>query len=708
MELYMMNRQHGRMILKSVENGPLIWPTIEENGVTRPRKYSELSPMDAIQADCDTVITHNVAYQANDLDPYDSNCDELNTAKVALLASLSHYGSNVLVEVHNPDNMDNNMINQDPSPSCRPTKVKVPKELPKVSMEKGLITTALKDDLRKLNGKALVDNIFTTHIISLEMLKIDVEPIAPRLLKNRITHSNYLRLTQEQAVILREVVQQGKSQNPLYISLDSDSIHGLVRGLPKLKFKNKHLCSACALGKNKKKSYKPKYEDTNKEKLYLLHMDLCGLMRVTSVNGKNFELVFHKITPVTISSRLVPNPPPSTSFVPPSRTDWDLLFQQLFNELLNPPPSVDLPAPKVISLIAKVIAPEPAKSTDSPSSTTIDQDSPSSIKPKTYKDALTQACWIEAMQEELNKFKRLEVWELVPRPDKVMVITLKWIYKESFALVASHEAIRIFLAFSAHMNKIVYQMDVKTAFLNGILREEIYVSQPDDYKFHKVPEASFLISQNMLFNLWKKYGMDSSDLVDTPMVEKSKLDKDKQGKAVNPTHYRGMVGTFMYLTSSRPDLTFVVCMCARYQAKPTEMHLHAAKRIFKYLRGTVNRGRWYLKDSFIALTVYADADHAGYQDTRQSTSRSMQLLGDRLVSWSSKRQKSATISSTEAEYITLSGCCAQVLWMRSQLTDYGLRFNKILIYCDNKSAIALCCNNVQHSRSNILTSNSTS
>ncbi|GJU94792.1 hypothetical protein Tco_1319548 [Tanacetum coccineum] len=137
--------------------------------------------------------------------------------------------------------------------------------------------------------------------------------------------------------------------------------------------------------------------------------------------------------------------------------------------------------------------------------------------------------------------------------------------------------------------------------------------------------------------------MESSDPVDTPMVEKSKLNENTQGKAVDPTHYRGTVGTLMYLT--------------------------------------------------------ANADHAGYQDTRRSTSGFMQLLGDRLVSRSLKRQKSAAISSTEAEYIALSGYCAQVLWMRSHLTDYGLGFNKIPMYYDNKNAIALCCNNVQHSRS---------
>ncbi|GJV10063.1 hypothetical protein Tco_1351604 [Tanacetum coccineum] len=114
---------------------------------------------------------------------------------------------------------------------------------------------------------------------------------------------------------------------------------------------------------------------------------------------------------------------------------------------------------------------------------------------------------------------------------------------------------------------------------------------------------------------------------------------------------------------------------------------------------TINMGLWYPKDNAMSLTAYADADHAGCQDTRRSTSGSAQFLGDRLVSWSSKKQRSTAISTTEAEYIAMSGCCAQILWMRSQLKDYGFDFNKIPLYCDNKSAIALCCNNVQHSRS---------
>ncbi|GJU76823.1 retrovirus-related pol polyprotein from transposon TNT 1-94 [Tanacetum coccineum] len=495
----------------------------------------------------------------------------------------------------------------------------------------------------------------------------------------------------------------------------------------------------------------------------------------------------HEMTPATIISGLVPNPPSSTPFVPPSRSDWDLLFQPLFDELLTPPPSVDYPAPEVVALIHEVVAPVPAVLTGSPSSTNVDQDAPSpsnsqtipktqppvipndveednhdievahmghdpyfgipipetkdhpleniigelnrpvstrlqlheqslfyyydaflvAVELKTYKDDLTQSCWIEAMQEELNEFEHLGVWELVPRPDKGMVITLKWIYKvkldelggilknkarlvargyrqeeeidfeESFALVARLEAIRIFLAFAAHMNMVVYQIDVKTAFLNGNLREEIYVGQPDGfvdpdnpyhvYKLKKSlyglkqaprtegkglllisqsPRGIFINQSKYALESLKKYDFDTCDPVDTPTVEKSKLDEDKEGKTVDPSYYRGMIGTLFYLTANRPDLQFAICMCAWYQAWPTEKHLHAVK----------------------------NADHASCQDTRRSTSGT--------------------------EYIAMSSCCAQILLMRSQLTDYGPGFNKIPMYCDNKSAIALCCNNVQHSRSN--------
>ncbi|GJY49372.1 retrovirus-related pol polyprotein from transposon TNT 1-94 [Tanacetum coccineum] len=447
---------------------------------------------------------------------------------------------------------------------------------------------------------------------------------------------------------------------------------GLVWGLPKLKFEKDHMCSAYAMGKSKKKPHNPKSEVTNQEKLYLLHMDLYGPMRVASVNGKKYILVIqngvikrrnrtlieeactmliyakaplflwaeavattcytqncsiirlrHSKTPYELlhdkppdlsffhvfgalcyptndseNLGLVPNPPPSTPFVLASRTDWDLLFQLLFDEFLNPPSSVDCPAPEVIALIAEVVAPKPAASTGSPSSITVDQDAPSLsnsqttpetqspiipndveednhdldvahmnndlffgililennseassssdviptvvhtatpnsehvtkwtkdhpleniigelerpvstrlqlyeqalfcyydafltlVEPKNYKDALTQSCWIEAMQEELHEFEHLEVWELVLRIIKNKARLVACGYRqeerinfvESFAPVVRLDAIQIFLAYAVHMNMTVYQMDVKTTFLNDIMRKEVYVSQPDGF-----------------------------------------------------------------------------------------------------------------------------------------------------------------------------------------------------------------------------------
>nr|GEW36818.1 uncharacterized mitochondrial protein AtMg00810-like [Tanacetum cinerariifolium]GEW37787.1 uncharacterized mitochondrial protein AtMg00810-like [Tanacetum cinerariifolium] len=188
----------------------------------------------------------------------------------------------------------------------------------------------------------------------------------------------------------------------------------------------------------------------------------------------------------------------------------------------------------------------------------------------------------------------------------------------------------------------------------------------------------FINQAKYALKILKKYGMDISESVNTPMVDRLKLDEDLLGIPVDQTRFRGMVGSIMYLTASRPNPVFTVCMCARYQAKPTKKHLKAIKRVFRYLRGTINMGLWYLKNNCMAITAYADADHAGCQDSRRSTSESAQFLGDILVSWSSEKQRSTAISTTEAEYIAMSRCCAQILWMRSQLKDYGFGFNKFL------------------------------
>ncbi|GJQ96370.1 hypothetical protein Tco_0007509 [Tanacetum coccineum] len=160
-----------------------------------------------------------------------------------------------------------------------------------------------------------------------------------------------------------------------------------------------------------------------------------------------------------------------------------------------------------------------------------------------------------------------------------------------------------------------------------------------------------------------------------------------------------MVGALMYLTASRQDIIHATCYCARYQARPTKKHLREFKQIFRYLKNTINMRLWYSKDTGFNLAAFSDLDHASCLDTRKSTSSGIQFLGgDKLVSWSSKKQDCTSMSLEEAEYVSLSTCCAQVLWLRTQLTDYGFHFDKIPMYCDSKAAIAISCNPVQHYR----------
>ncbi|GJS74935.1 hypothetical protein Tco_0724816 [Tanacetum coccineum] len=212
------------------------------------------------------------------------------------------------------------------------------------------------------------------------------------------------------------------------------------------------------------------------------------------------------------------------------------------------------------------------------------------------------------------------------------------------------------------------------------------------------PRGIFINQSNYVLEILKKYGMETYDPVGTPMEINDKLDLDKNETLVNATKYRSMIGALMYLTSSRPNIVHATCLCARYQAKPTEKHLKEVKRIFRYLRGTVNMGLWYTKDSCFELTRSLYVDYAGCKDTFKSTSGGAQFLGEKLVSWSSKKQDYTSLSTAEAEYVSLSACCAQIFFMRTQLLDYGFHFSKIPIYCDSKLAIAISCNLVQHSR----------
>ncbi|GJU60501.1 retrovirus-related pol polyprotein from transposon TNT 1-94 [Tanacetum coccineum] len=528
-------------------------------------------------------------------------------------------------------------------------------------------------------------------------------------------------------------------------------------------------------GKSKKSSHQPKAEDTNQEKLYLLHMDLCGPIRVSSINRKKIKkldlsffhvfgalcyptndnddlgkldakadigifvgyapakkafriynkrtrkiietvhLTFdeltimaskqfssgpelHSMTPATSSSGLVPNTVSQQPCIPPNRDDWDHLFQPMFDEYFTPPSNVVSPVQEAAALRAVDLA-------DSPVSTSIDQDAPSSstpstqerhnsiisqeillalslresnsklmpygiilmpnltsVEPKNFKQAITEPSWIDAMQEEIQEFQRLKVWELVPCPDKVLLIKLKWIFKvktdkfdgvlkNKAKLVAQgfrqEEGIDFKESFASDNPSHVYKLkkalyglkqaprawyDMLSSFLisqhfskgavdptlftrqagNDLLLVQIYVDDiifastntamcnefanqmTTKFKMSMMGQMSFFlglqISQSprgIFINqskyaseIVKKYGMLTTDSVDKPLVEKSILDEDLQGKQVDATLYRGMIGSLMYLTSSRPDLIHAVCLCARYQAKPTEKHLQAVKRIF--------------------------------------------------------------------------------------------------------------------------------
>nr|GEU60747.1 reverse transcriptase domain-containing protein [Tanacetum cinerariifolium] len=412
----------------------------------------------------------------------------------------------------------------------------------------------------------------------------------------------------------------------------------LVQGLPKMKFEKDHLCSACEQGKIHQKHHKSKTNFASNKPLYLLHMDLCGPMRVESINGKGYVLVV-----VDDYSRLEPglsnlnetgkSSNPSVSQVSKtSKKDLEDLFQNFYDEYFGASKIMKSSTTNVETSINEEVFHEVSESFqgESSSSSMNDDVQQSPEEPANMAEALRDADWVSAMQDKLDQFARLKVWRLVPRPKGKTIIKTKWIFKnkkdksslviqnkerlvavgysqqegidydETFAPVSRIEAIRLFLAYAAHKDFTVFQMDVKTAFLNGILKEEVYVGQPLD---------------------------------PTPMVKQAKPKLDLVGKPVDHTDYR------------------------------------TVKRNFRYIKGTINLGLWYPKDFGFDLTAYSDADHAGCHLDRK-----------------------------KSEYVTVSSCCAQVLWMRTQFNGLLLFYDKVPIYRDSKSAIAISYNSVQHTR----------
>ncbi|GJT34860.1 retrovirus-related pol polyprotein from transposon TNT 1-94 [Tanacetum coccineum] len=341
---------------------------------------------------------------------------------------------------------------------------------------------------------------------------------------------------------------------------------------------------------------------------------------LTAMASKQFSSGpgLHSMTPTTSSTGLVSNTVSQQPCIPPIRDDCDRLFQLMFDEYFNPP-TID------VSLVQEAVALRAKVLVESPVSTSIDQDAPSTSIPSSQEQEHSPS-FHRSMQykKKFMNLKDLKFGNWCRNKARLVAQGFRQEegidFEESFASVARIEAIRIFIENATHKNMTIYQMDIKTAFLNGQLKEEVHVSQPEGFVDQDNPSHVYKLKKAL-------YG------------------------AVDPK---------LFTRHARNDLLL---------SKPNEKHLQAVKWIFRYLNGTINMGLWYSKYIDMSLTAYADADHAGCQDTRR-----------------------------KAEYIALSGCCSQILWMCLQLTDYGFQFNKIPLYYDNKSVIALCCNNVQHSR----------
>ncbi|GKB79720.1 retrovirus-related pol polyprotein from transposon TNT 1-94 [Tanacetum coccineum] len=379
----------------------------------------------------------------------------------------------------------------------------------------------------------------------------------------------------------------------------------LVDGLPKFKYGKDHLCSTCKIGKSKKASHPLKIVLSDHSKLELLHMDLCGPMRVASINGKKYILVIVDDY---------------------SRYTW-VYFLHSKDETLE--------------IIKKFIAQAQLNYKAKVCKIRTDNEFPPSTTLKTH-------IWTKSL---------ILLDHVIGDPSKIV-----------------HDSPRLH---------------------TQIIRKEFIALQL------ALEETSvmliILVGSKHTRLVAKGLQADECVSISTPMATE-RLDADLQGTPTDQTTYRRMIGGLMYLTASRPDIAFATFVCARYQARPTVKHLKEVKRIFRYLRQSYNMGLWYPKDSGFELIAYSDADHAGCKDDCKSTSGGLQFLGGKLVSWSSKKQDCTAMSTAEAEYVSLSACCAQVIWMRTQLLDYGYKYNRILMYCDSKSAIAISCNPVQHSK----------
>ncbi|GJU34621.1 ribonuclease H-like domain-containing protein [Tanacetum coccineum] len=307
------------------------------------------------------------------------------------------------------------------------------------------------------------------------------------------------------------------------------------------------------------------------------------------------------------------------------------------------------------------------------------------------------------------------VWILVDLPSGKRAIGTKWsseIRKIKGIVIrnkARIKAIRLFLAYASFMGFLVYQMDVKSAFLYGTIEEEVYVTQPPEFKDSDHPKQMYIGGQGHFMVCLKHQEGDHAKgdillvrlcrlILSLAFTNKVLLRKIRylsvHGYNVAEVFEnqlllmcKSMIGSLMYLTASRPDIMFAVCACARFQVTLKTSYLLAVKRIFRYLKGKPTLGLWYSRDSPFELVAYTDSDYARATQDRKSTTRGCQFLGNRLISWQCKKQTVVATSTTEAEYVAAASCCRQVLWIQNQLLDYGYNFMNTVINIDNNNLL---------------------
>ncbi|KAJ0541141.1 putative RNA-directed DNA polymerase [Helianthus annuus] len=295
--------------------------------------------------------------------------------------------------------------------------------------------------------------------------------------------------------------------------------------------------------------------------------------------------------------------------------------------------------------------------------------------------------WYETLSTHLikNGFERGKI-------DSTLFIKRK---KEDFLLVQVYVDDIIFGSSDESMCK-EFEQVMKSKFEMSAMGELSYFL---GLQVEQKADGMFIHQTKYVYDILSRFKMNDCTTSNTPICENHNLGPDHEStEDVDPTQYRAMIGSLMYLTASRPDIMFAVCLCARYQANPKESHMKAVKRIIRYLKGKPKLGLWYPADSDLTFVAYTDSDFGGCKSNRKSTTGGCQFLGGRIVSWQCKKQSCVSTSTCEAEYIAAGSCCSQVLWIQQQMRDYGLDFTRTPIMIDNNATISITNNPVNHSR----------